>query len=72
MAWRRIPRTVVLAAARSECEARGWPWRELVRVTRGLLHNRVWTNANMRDGNPWFVYSRDGRLTSAGYARRRK
>jgi hypothetical protein len=27
---------------------------------------RVWTNANMRDDNRWFVFSRDGRLVRAG------
>jgi hypothetical protein len=70
--WRRVPRSAVLAAAHSECEARGWPWREPVLVTRELFHYRVWTNADVRDDNPWLVYSRNLRLKSAGWAGRSK
>lgn len=33
----RVARVDVLAAAMAECEARGWPWWEPVRVTGGLL-----------------------------------
>lgn len=25
------------------------------------MHVRVWTNANMVDDNPWFLFRRDGR-----------
>jgi hypothetical protein len=64
-------RAEVLAAAQAECQARGWPWREPALVTGGLFRFRVWTNANMTDDNPWFVFSRDVRLAQAGWARRR-
>jgi hypothetical protein len=57
---RRLRRAEVLAAAKSECEARGWPWREPVHVTGWLFRFRVWTNANFLDDNPWFVFTRDG------------
>jgi hypothetical protein len=40
-------------------------------VTGGLFRFRVWTNANMTDDNPWFVFSRDVGLVQAGWARRR-
>ena len=52
----------MLAPAQAECQARGWPWREPAKVTGGLFRVRVWTNANMIGDNPWFVFSRDGRL----------
>ncbi|MBO0819341.1 MAG: hypothetical protein J2P26_00670 [Nocardiopsaceae bacterium] len=61
----------VLAAAKAECDARGWPSREPVRVTGGLFRYRVWTNADVRDDNPWFRFSRGGRLTHAAWASRR-
>ena len=60
-----------MAAAQAECQARGWPWREPAKVTGGLFRFRVWTNANMIDDNPWFVFSRDGRLVRAAWAGRR-
>jgi hypothetical protein len=50
---------------------RGWPWREPVRVTGGLLRYRIWTNADVHDDNPWFLFSRDGRLIFAAWAARR-
>ncbi len=72
MAWSsRVSKAHVLAAARAECEDRGWPWREPVRVTRGLLRFRVWTNAEVIADNPWFVFSPGVRLISAGWAARR-
>jgi hypothetical protein len=40
-------------------------------VTGKLFRFRVWTNANMLDDNPWFVFSHDGRLVRAGWAARR-
>jgi hypothetical protein len=64
-------RAEVLAAAQAECKARGWPWREPAKVTGGLFRFRVWTNANMIDDNPWFVFSRGGRLVRAAWAGRR-
>src|SRR5262249_54581270 len=67
---RSLRRAEVLAAAQSECEARGWPWREPVHVTGWMFRFRGWTNANFRDDNPWFVFSRDGRLVRAGWAAR--
>jgi hypothetical protein len=60
----------IIAAAKAECEARGWPWREPVRVTGLLFRFQVWTNADARDDNPWFVVSRDGRIKRAGWAAR--
>jgi len=60
----------VLAAAQAECHARGWPWREPTKVTGGLFRLKVWTNANIIDDNPWFLFSPDGRLVQAGWARR--
>jgi hypothetical protein len=66
----RSGRADVLAAAHAECQARGWPWREPAKVTGGLFRFRVWTNANMIDNNPWFLFSRNGRLVRAGWARR--
>jgi hypothetical protein len=68
---RVLRRAEVLAAAQAECRGRGWPWREPAIVSGGLFRFRVWTNANMRDDNPWFVFSRDGRLVQAGWAARR-
>src|SRR5215472_2813938 len=59
-------RAEVRAAAQAECQARGWPWRELARVTGGLFSCGVWTNANMIDDNPWFVFSCDGRSCKRG------
>ena len=44
---------------------------EPIQVSRGLFQRRVWTKANVRDDNPWFVFARDGRLKSAGWARRK-
>jgi hypothetical protein len=41
------------------------------KVTGGLFRFRVWTNANMIDDNPWFLFSREGRLVRAGGAARR-
>jgi hypothetical protein len=70
MARSKVARAEVLAAAKRECEARGWPWREPVTVTGGLLRYRVWTNADVRDDNPWFSFSRTGRLMRAGWAAR--
>jgi len=67
---RVLSRAEVVAAAKAECKARGWPWREPAKVTGGLFHVRVWTNANMVDDNPWFVFRRDGRLVRAAWARR--
>jgi NAD(P)-dependent dehydrogenase (short-subunit alcohol dehydrogenase family) len=52
--------TEVLAAAQAECQARGWPWREPAKVTGGLFRFRAWKNANLIDGDPRFVFSRDG------------
>lgn len=71
MARRRIAKAEVLAAAKAECEARGWPWREPVRVTGGLFRYRVRTNADVLDDNPWFLFSCDGRLAHAAWAGRR-
>jgi hypothetical protein len=48
---RILVRAEVLAAAQAECQARGWPWREPAKVTGGLFRFRVWTNANLIDGN---------------------
>lgn len=59
-----------LAAAKAECESRGWPWQEPVRVLGGLWRYRVWTNSGVRDDNPWFLYSRNGRLIQAAWAKR--
>lgn len=56
MAWSRDSWADVLAAAWAECEARGWPWREPVRVTGGLFRYRVWANAAVLDDNPWFQF----------------
>lgn len=67
----RHARAQVLAAAMAECEARGWPWREQVRVTGGLFRYQVWTNADVRDDNPRFLFTRNGRLISAAWAARR-
>jgi len=71
MAHRKVTKAEVLAAARDECQARGWPWREPVRVTGGLFRYRVWTNADVQDDNPWFLFSRGGHLVRAGWAARR-
>jgi hypothetical protein len=60
MARPRVVRAKVLATARAECEARSRPWREPVRVTGGLFRYRVWTNADVRDDNSWFLFSRQG------------
>jgi len=40
-------------------------------VTRLVVPVQVSTKANFRDDNPWFVFSRDGRLVRAGRAARR-
>jgi len=72
MMWSRASKAEVLAAARAECEARGWPWREPVRVTGGLFRYRIWTNATVYDDNPWFLFSRDVHLVSAAWAARRR
>jgi len=37
-------------------------------VTGGLFRYRVWTSAGVRDDNPWFLFSRQGRLTHAAWA----
>jgi len=37
-------------------------------VTGGLFRYRVWTNAGVRDDNPWFLFSRQRRLTHAAWA----
>jgi hypothetical protein len=50
----------VLAAAKAECKARGWPWREPVRVTDRLFRFSV-DSENTRD-DPRFVFSRDRAL----------
>jgi hypothetical protein len=71
MAQSRVTRAEVLAIAKAECEALGWPWREPVRVTGGLFRYEVWTNADFRDDNPWFLFSRNGRLIRAAWAARR-
>jgi hypothetical protein len=71
MVGRSVAQAELLAAAKAECEARGWPWREPVRVTGGLFRYQVWTNADVRDDNPWFLFSRTGRLIRAAWAARR-
>jgi hypothetical protein len=65
---RCVSRGTVLVAAKAECQARGWPWREPVHVTGWPFRFTVWTNVSMIDDNPWFVFSRDGRLVQAGWA----
>ncbi len=37
-------------------------------MTGGLFRYRVWTYAGVRDDNPWFLFSRQGRLTHAAWA----
>jgi hypothetical protein len=69
MVRRRAAHEEVINAARPHCEVNGWPWREPVRVTRTVRGFRVWTNADICDDNPWFVVSRGGRVTDAGWAR---
>jgi hypothetical protein len=46
-----IERPALIAAARAECEARGWPWDEPIVVNEGLLEARVATNSQHRGGN---------------------
>jgi hypothetical protein len=65
-----ISKAEVLAAAKAECEARDWPWRQPVRVIGWPFGYRVWTNANVIDDNPWFLISRDGPVKDAAWARR--
>jgi hypothetical protein len=70
----KITRAEAIATAKSACEARGWPWREPVKVmvslgaVRGeLFPYHVKTNADVHGDNPWFEISRTGRLIVAGW-----
>ena len=57
--------------ARAECEARGWPWIEPVRVSEGLTQFYVVTNVESRGGNVNIrVSATSGDVIQAAFARR--
>jgi hypothetical protein len=57
--------------ARAECERRGLPFAEPVRVSGGLRRYSVWTDARMRGGNvSLWVDRRTGAVEFRGVAPR--
>jgi hypothetical protein len=74
--WRLIPEPTItietaLKAARSECERRGWPWEEPVRIEQGLSEYFIRTNLRSRGGNASIrIDANTGAVTRAFFANR--
>ena len=67
----RVTRDEARAIARAECEDRQWPWQEPVHEAGRLFTYRFMTNAQQLGGNVTIrVRARDGKVLSAGFARR--
>jgi hypothetical protein len=66
----RVSKAVAIGAAKKECELRGWPWKEPIRIERFLSRYYVKTNQSMRGGNVHMTVSaRDGTIRSANFVR---